>query len=188
MSNQQLWYAVHCKPLREWRAAAMLESYLQLAVYLPEIRRRFGRRLQRAPFFPGYLFIRANLQEVKLSSINTTPGVVRLVAFGGAPQPIPDAAIGAIREEVDRFNAQGGKVEHDFQLGDTVLLRDGPLQGLKAVFTGPMKPSERVRVLINFLGDYWQAEVNVGLLEHVDAGPADKRERRTRGRGRKIRK
>jgi len=166
----------------------MLESYLQLAVYVPEIRHRYRRRLQRAPFFPGYLFIQANLQEVKLSSINTTPGVVRLVSFGGAPQPIPDAAIEAIREAVARFNGQGGKLEHDFQLGETVLLRDGPLQGLMAVFAGPMRPSERVRVLINFLGGHWQAEVNVGLIEHVEAKPLEKRERRTRGHGRKIRK
>jgi transcriptional antiterminator RfaH len=187
MSDLSTWYAVHCKPLRELQAAIALESYLQLVVYLPELRRRFRGQVQRSPFFPGYLFVRANLQIVRFSSINTTPGVMRLVSFGGAPQPVPDAAIEAIRELVDDLNRLGVLPEHNFRPGDTVQLKDGPLQGLKATFAGPMKPSQRVRVLINFLGGCRKAEVDVHLLERVGPEPTTSRERRTRGQGRKIR-
>jgi transcriptional antiterminator RfaH len=187
-SGLQSWYAVYCKPLREWQAAVALEHYLGLAVYLPEVRRRFRGQIQRAPFFPRYLFVGANLQAGTLSCINAIPGVLWLVSFGGTPQAVPAEVIEAIREQVDSLNAWGGVPEHSFHSGDAVRLKDGPLQGLEAIFVGPMKPSERMRVLIHFLGRFSEAEVDVDKLEYVSSGSMPKRERRTRGKGRKIRK
>ena len=188
MADLQSWYAVHCQPYSERQAAAGLESYMYLPVYLPEISRRLRQKVRRVPLFPGYLFVRADLQVVRLSGINATPGVVRLVSFGGMPQPVPNAAIESIRALVDSLNARGEPPEHSFRPGEPVRFRGGPLQGLEAIFAGPMKPSERVRVLIEFLGQCRQAEVDPKLLEHVVAAPIAKRERRTRGNGRKIRK
>ena len=178
------WYAVHCQPLKERRAAAALHDLLGLTVYLPEVRRLFRGELQQAPFFPRYLFVRANLHEVSPSAINTTPGVVRLVTIGDTPQPIPARVIAAIQENLDRLDEQGGLPRHNYQPGDTVQLRSGPLRGMEAVFMGPMQPSERARVLVKFLGELREIDIDVGMLE--DAKPEPRRERRTRGKGRHI--
>jgi transcription antitermination factor NusG len=180
------WYVIHCKRLREWRAAAALEERLGLATYLPEIQRRHRGQMQRFPFFPGYLFVWANLREVVLSHINAMPGVLRLVAIGELPQPVPMRVIEEIRQRVDDLNAHGGLIPHNFRPGDTLKLKDSPLQGLEAIFLGPMKPSERVRVLIDFLGHYREAEVDVDMLEHISTELTPKLERRTRGKGRRI--
>ena len=181
------WYAVHCRPLKEAQAARMIEERIGLAVYLPEIIRRFRRRVQRAPFFPGYLFVQADLQRVAMSSINALPGVLRLVSFSEMPTPVPASAIETIRLAVETLNNRGGLPEHGFLPGEHVRLKSGPLGGLDAVFVGPMKPSERVRVLIEFLGHLREAEVKVDILERNTAGLAPKRDRRTRGKGRFIR-
>lgn len=180
------WYVVHCKPREERRAAAALEEQLGLKVYLPEVTRRVRGRIQRAPFFPRYLFVWANLLQVKVTgihAINTMPGVLRLVEFGNIARPVLAAVIEAIRKRIDALNAQGGLPEHRFHPGETLRLTDGPLQGLEAVFVRPMKSSERVRVLINFLGSLRDAEVNADMLEKVRT---PRRERRTRGKGRRI--
>ncbi len=182
------WYVVHCKPFKEEQVAATLEHPMGLMVYLPEVRRRFRGQLQRAPIFPRYLFVRANLQEVRLSSLNAAPGVLRLVMFGEMPQPVPVAVIEALRERVDRINDRGGLLDHQFRPGEMVRLTDGPLQGLEAIFIGPMKPSERVRVLIDFLGQLREAEVDVDLVERSGSALPLRCERRTRGRGRRIKK
>jgi transcriptional antiterminator RfaH len=182
------WYVVHCQPFKERQVAAALEDQLGLAVFLPEVRRRYRREVQPAPLFPRYLFVRANLQAIPLSRINTTPGVLRLVAFASVPQPVPASVVRAIRERVDDLNAQGGLLEHHFHPGETVRLAAGPLRGLEAIFKGPMHPSERVRVLIEFLGQLREAEVDVDLLERTSPSPAPKRERRTRGKGRGIKR
>jgi transcriptional antiterminator RfaH len=182
----EAWYAVHCKPFKERYAASALAGQLGLTVYLPEIKRLFRGRIQYTPFFPRYLFVRTNLQAMTVRCINTTSGVIQLVAFDGHPQPIATAAIETLRQRVDQCNIQGGLTDHGFRSGDTVRLKDGPLQGLEAVFMGPMEPSERVRVLIAFLGRQREADVPVDLLERTMTAPAPRPERRTRGKGRWI--
>jgi transcriptional antiterminator RfaH len=181
------WYAVHCQRQKEWRAAAALETLLGLTVYLPEVRRRYRGQIQHAPLFPGYLFVRANFQIVAHSQINATPGVLRLVAFGDTPRPIPAAAIEQIRAQVRALDTLGGLAAHQFRPGDTVRLKAGPFRGLEAAFQGPMTPSERVRVLIEFLGSLRQAEIDIDDLEGVGSAPPP-RERRTRGQGRPIKR
>ena len=181
------WYAVHCQHSKEWQAAAALESLLGLAVYLPEVRRRFRGKIQHAPFFPGYLFARADLLIVAPSRINAIPGVLRLLAFDNQPRSIPEEVVDHIYTQVCDINAHGGLVAHQFLPGDTVRLRTGPFRGLEAAFLGPMKPSERVRVLIDFLGSLREADVSVDDLERISPAPLPPRqERRSRGKGRPI--
>src|SRR5262245_26709107 len=185
--NVRSWYTVYCKPRMEWRAASALEEHLQLTVYLPEIRRRVDGQTRCTPLFPRYLFVEANLETIGVSRINTTPGVLRLLSFGEAPQAVPATVINAIRARLDTMNVQEGPPEHGFHTGDAVRFKGGPLRELEAIFVGPMKPSERVRVLIHLLGGFREAEVGADILESISSGLAHKWARRTRGRGRKIR-
>jgi transcriptional antiterminator RfaH len=180
------WYVAHCKRLKERQTAAALEERLNLIVYLPEVRRRLAGHLRRAPFFPGYLFVQADLREVALSHINAVPGVLRLVAFGELPQPVPAQVVEEVRLRVDDLNAHGGPAPHSFQPGDTLRLSGGAFQGLEAVFLGPPRPSERVQVLIEFLGSLRRLELPVDQIERPSGPPAPRPERRTRGKGRAI--
>jgi transcriptional antiterminator RfaH len=186
-STSYAWYVVHCQSLRERQVAAALENLLGLATFLPEVRRRYRGQVQQAPFFPRYLFVQADLQEVQLSRINTAPGVLRLVSFGGVPQTIQASVVRAIREYVDHLNTHGGLLEHHFHPGETVRLTGGPMRGLEAIFMGPMKPSQRVQVLIEFMGHLRDAEIDSDLIERTNSSATPARERRTRGKGRRIR-
>ncbi len=71
------WYVAHCQRLKEWQAAAALEEHLELAVYLPEVRRRGSRQVRRSPFFPGYLFVRADLRQVARLPAGRNPAAQR---------------------------------------------------------------------------------------------------------------
>lgn len=174
------WYVVHSKPRREVLAVSMLEERLRVTVYLPQVEQRYRGGLQRASLFPGYLFLHTDLERIEVSAINAVPGVIRLVASGSVPQPVPDAVMDALQQRVAQFDAQGGLPQHPYHEGDPVRLIAGPLAGLEAAFVGPMRPSERVRVLLTFLGQLQEVEVPVAMLE-----PAQ-RPRRTRGKGRPI--
>jgi len=181
------WYAVHCQHSKEWQAEATITTLLSLPVYVPHVRLRLRGKIQRAPFFPGYLFVRADFQIVAPSKLNTMPGVLRLLVFDNQPRSIPAAVIEHIRAQVNEIDAHGGLVGHHFQPGDTVRLKAGPFRGLEAAFLGPMKPSERVRVLVDFLGSLREADVRVDDLESVRIAPLPARqERRSRGNGRPI--
>jgi transcriptional antiterminator RfaH len=188
------WYVVHCKPLKEEYAATVMRDNLGLETYLPQVTESLTGKKRPVAFFPGYMFVEANLQEVNLSSINSTPGVLKLLQPGGEPRPIPAAVVAAIRERVEILNAEGGFSRYKFHPGDPVSLRSGPLRGLQAVFIGPMPAKARVKVLLEFLGRPNEVQVDIDVLEPAkpdaerepDPEPQPRGERRTRGRGRRI--
>jgi transcriptional antiterminator RfaH len=182
------WYVVHIKARQELLVAGLLEAMAEVVVYLPQVTRRTGQRAKAALLFPGYLFVQADLGQTRASAIDKTPGVIRLVAFGGQPQPVPDAAMASLQARVQELNQQGGLPQHPFQPGDSVRITEGPLGGLEGVFQGPMRPAQRVRVLLQFLGGLHELEVDPGLLERSGQLPAGHPPRRTRGKGRVIRR
>jgi len=181
------WYAVHCQTTKEAQAAAAIKTFMDLHVYLPEVHQRVHGKSQAITFFPGYLFIRADFQIVAPSKLNSMPGVVRLLVFDDQPYSIPAAVIEHIRLHVSNINAHGGLIRQQFQPGDTVRLKAGSFRGLEAAFVGPMTPSERARVLIDFLGSLREADVRSDDLERVrSAALPARQERRSRGKGRPI--
>lgn len=181
------WYVVHCQPLRERYAALNLGQRLGLTVYLPEVRRFYGGRVEEAPLFPRYLFVQADLQVVAVSQINTIEGVNRLVDFGGQPVPVTQKVIGALYAQVEVLNVNGGLPEHGLQYGEPLRIVDGPLAGMEAIFVGPLSPSARVRVLIEFLGRLQNVELGIDEIASLDEPHPPRSRRRTRGKGRRIR-
>lgn len=182
----QHWYVVHAKVWQERLVGALLEERWRLTVYLPEVLQPRAGRVAQAPLFPGYLFVLVDLDQTPASALNATPGVLRLVTFGKQPQPVSAAVVEALRDRVDELNANGGLPNHPFRPGDAVRLVEGPLCGLEAVFVGPMRPAQRVRVLLRFMGELSEVTLPAATLEPA-AVAASRRERRTRGHGRRIR-
>ncbi|MCD6291565.1 MAG: hypothetical protein J7M34_13765 [Anaerolineae bacterium] len=189
-SPQPKWYALYTKPQKEQQVAEQL-ALKDVPVFLPMIPvRRHRRNTVDRPLFPRYLFAQLVLDDPRTAAIRWTPGLVRFVAFGERPVAIPDEVIAKLRERVAEFRAAGGLPTHNFHPGDRVLITNGPLKGLEAVFQGPMRPSDRVKVLVEFLGQLAEADVAVEDLRRVPRHNyhKKKRPRRTRGRGRRIRR
>lgn len=179
------WYVVQCKPLKEAYAAHALQQRLGLNVYTAEVSKFADSRVQQAPFFPGYVFVQADLSKTAPSKINSTPFVLKLLEFGGGPQRVPADVVKAIRERIAVLNSQGGLSAHNFVPGDCVRFKAGPYKDLEAIFVGPTTPSERVKVLLHFFNRINEVRTNVGTLEKASAQGREG-VRRTRGQGRAI--
>lgn len=190
LSYTATWYAVYCNYRKERQASAAIEQLLELTTYVPELHRRIHGQTEYTPLFPCYIFVRAHPRQSALSRVVTVPGVLKLVAFDGQAQPIPDTVIYSLHEQVDELNAHGGMLDHGFRAGEQLQLRNGPLRGLSVVFQGPMTAQLRVRVLIDFLGSLREMEVDARSLERtntsLDRAPRPVSKRRTRGGGRKV--
>jgi transcription antitermination factor NusG len=181
------WYALNTLPRAEQTVAQGLmrwEPPRQVSVYLPMLPplKRSGKVMPPTPLFPGYLFCRCDLAELPLSALRWLPGLRCVVGFDHEPAIVPDEAIQLIQERLAAIRQTGIWPLYPFRPGDMVQIKAGPLQGLLAVFNGPVHPVERVRILIEFLGRVNEVEVSPDLLEPVRNPP-----RRTRGRGRWIR-
>ncbi len=176
------WYVLYTKPQKELFVYSILTDRKKIVAYLPEVLQPFRGKVQKRPLFPRYLFVQLDLDSVPASMLNHTPGAIRLVSFEGRPLPLRPGVVSALQSEIERINAAGGLPAYQFDEGERLRLRSGPLAGMEVVFVKHLTPRDRALVLLRFLGQENHIEVDLFDLE-----PVRKRIRGTRGRGRKIR-
>ncbi len=161
------WYALRTKSRKE----AVVEKRLQdlnVEIFLPwlRLRRRIGTRYRPVlgPLFPGYLFCRLDL-FLSGKAVRYAPGVQDFVKFGNCIAEVEPAVIQALRER-----CPGGVAEiHSqvFKSGTSVLIQEGPLSGLEAVFEREMRGSERVAVLLELLGRRTRLVLPAEMLRRI---------------------
>ena len=112
--------------------------------------------------FPGYLFVRIELQWTRA---RWCPGVVCIVLNGGTPAAVPDGVIMALQAR-----ETGGLIDlprpPKFRPGDRLRVLHGPFAGHVGVYAG-MKPRQRVEVLLQLLGGTQRVTMPHGDIEPV---------------------
>jgi transcriptional antiterminator RfaH len=145
------------------------QFYLRgIETYYPRIRVQpvNPRARKIKPYFPGYLFIHVDLNQVEISSLRWMPGAVGLVSFGGEAATIPDELVQTIKQRVDEINEQGGEVFDGLIPGTPIIIRDGPFAGYQAIFDDHLSDTGRVRVFLELLqGRQLRVELPVGQIE-----------------------
>lgn len=155
------WYAIQSKPNKEDALFDQLENQ-GYEVFFPRIRVNpvNPRAKKIKAYFPGYMFVHADLVEVGVSAFQFMPFARGMVSFDQEPATVPETLIHAIQKRVEQVNAAGGEVFDGLQKGDTIYIHDGPFSGYEAIFDVRLPGSERVRVLIKLLS---QRQVPVEL-------------------------
>ncbi len=154
------WYTLRSKPRKEefvWQQA-LADGF---EVYYPRLRIHpvNPRSRKLVAYFPGYLFVRADLEQVGVSIFQWMPHTLGLVAFDGEPAAMPDAVIQTLQQRVDEINRLGGELFDGLKPGEAVQISDGPFRGYEAIFDARLPGSERVRVLLEFLGSRRQVSL-----------------------------
>jgi transcriptional antiterminator RfaH len=160
------WYALQSKPNKEDALFDQLENQ-GIEVFFPRIRvTPVNPRAKKVKaYFPGYMFIHADLKEVGISTFQWMPFARGMVVFDQEPATVPDPLIQAIRKRVGDVNAAGGEVFDGLQKGETVYIQAGPFAGYEAIFDLRLSGSERVRVLIKLLSQRQvPVELNAGQI------------------------
>ena len=153
-----LWTRAHCEQLVHDQLAAK-----RYDVFLPMMtvwsRRRAVRHLIAVPMFPGYLFLRHDLDKSSYVDIAKTRGLTRILGERwDRPAVIPDNEV----ETVQRLSAARlPLMAHPFlQEGHRVRITDGPLADVEGVLV-ESKPAKGLLV------------VSVGLLRRSVAVEID---------------
>jgi transcription antitermination factor NusG len=106
--------------------------------------------------FPGYFFARF-VPLLSQKEVTYARGVSGIVHFGGRLARIPDATIAELRAHMGKEECR--TLDHELREGDTVKISRGIFMGLATVVTVLIPAHERVRVLIDFLGQCREVEV-----------------------------
>jgi transcriptional antiterminator RfaH len=159
------WYAMRSKPRKEdvlWRQLVSQG----VEVFYPRLRvNPVNPRAQKIkPYFPGYMFIYANLEETGLSTFQWMPYAMGLVYYGDEPARVPDNLINEVRQRVEAIAAAGGEQLVDLKPGDRVRIERGPFAGFIGIFDTKLPGTTRVRVLLEFINKR-QVSVELGSGE-----------------------
>jgi transcriptional antiterminator RfaH len=161
------WYCVRSKPKKERMAAGSLASLHGLEVFCPQI--RFQRKTVRGPvwfqeaMFPGYLFARFDLFEMK-RAVSYAPGVLNIPTFDDRTVFVPDAVIESLQKDLDAESVV--EAVAPLEVGEETTILEGSMRGLKVKVIKLMPAQERVGVLMEMMGTLVEAEFSIGALEH----------------------
>ena len=124
------WYALRSKPRKEevlWQQLLARD----IEVFFPRIRvhpvNPRSRKLR--PYFPGYMFVQVDIEQVGLSKFNWMPFAIGLVSFDGEPATVPESLIYEVRNRVEEIAEAGGEFYDGLQTGDPVRISTGPFAG-----------------------------------------------------------
>lgn len=154
------WRPVRTKPKTEHIVARLLRRWDGVEVFCPRI--RFQRTLERGKvwfeeaLFPGYVFARFDL-DVSLRVINSESNVLGVVRFGEGYPDLEESTVEALRSEFPE--GEPVVVSQGVQVGEEVEVVDGPLRGAVVTVTALPSGGERVRILMEFLGQDREVEV-----------------------------
>lgn len=164
------WYALHVKPHKERFIYERLLapkglpgfddslSGSAIEVFYPAVRVKptNPRAAKIRPYFPGYLFVRADLAVLGDNAFSWIPGVHNLIRFGDVPVVVPESLIHELQLRMARIEESGGLVMSTLRAGDRVRIMSGPFAGYEAIFDMQLPDRERIQVLLAFLSKHPQ--------------------------------
>ena len=121
--------------------------------------------------FPGYLLVRAELDDDAWYVVRNTPSVVNFVGSGGKPAPLP-------RREVENFLAEKEegtdatptkrtKARLEYEMGETVRVKEGPFADFSGEIVEINEDQLKVKVLVNIFGPETPVELEFSQIARL---------------------
>lgn len=120
--------------------------------------------LIRTPMFPGYLFVRDNMDRQRYLTALQVRGIVRILEQGWDKlTPVPDDEIDAI-QRLAHADVPVLPCAH-LRQGDRVRVREGALMGLEGFFVQDKPTKGRLVVSVTMLGRSVAVDVECTSIE-----------------------
>ncbi|MFJ5954699.1 transcription termination/antitermination protein NusG [Paenarthrobacter sp. NPDC092416] len=165
------WYVIHSYAGYENRVKANLETRIQtldMEDYIFEIQvpmeevveiKNAQRKVINRVRIPGYVLVRMDLTDASWGAVRHTPGVTGFV--GNAHNPVPlrlDEVFSMLAPVFEEEQAEKGKpvnkqhqapVDIDFEVGESVIVKEGPFETLPATISEIKPESQTLVVLVS---------------------------------------
>ena len=161
------WYPVYTNPRAEKKVYTALEQK-GITAYLP-IQKQLRQWSDRkkwvdVPIFPSYLFVHLNPSQ--MSAVLTCQGVSRFIYFSGKIATIPERQITQLRLLL--ANATDIEVvDREFEKGQQVIVRAGPLQGLMGELIS-WHSKQKMLIRIDYLTQSLLIQISPAFIEPLD--------------------
>lgn len=172
MADEAKWYVVHTYSGYENKVASNLEKTVEnrnlqdliTEVRVPtekvtEIKDNKTREVERK-IFPGYVLVKMILTDESWYVVRNIRGCTGFVGPSSDPVPLTEAEVAALGVETKQ-------VEVSYEVGDSVQIVDGPLEGFVGVVEELDTEKNRVRVTVSMFGRETPVELELDQAEMV---------------------
>lgn len=168
------WHVLRSKPKAEHLAAVHLDRIEGVEVFCPRIAYRKPTRRGPVRFvealFLGYLFAKFS-PDAELRRVRATPQVSEVLHFGAGLASLSEETIAQLREEFpDSEPRELAPPSAEIAPGDEVEILTGALSGITALISQVLPGEERVRILLDWLGDTREVELSSDALRKSGRG------------------
>src|SRR5262245_60833143 len=158
------WYVVHTQSGYEKKVKSNLEARTQSMnmegkiheVVIPMedvVEFKQGKKVVVSKkVFPGYLLVRCDLDDDSWYVIRNTPGVTGFVGQGAKPSPLRRKDVEnflLVKPEEDAETSRKGKPKLDYEMGETVRVREGPFADFSGEIIEINEDHLTLKVLVN---------------------------------------
>ena len=171
LSKKAKWYVVHTYSGHENKVKVNMEKMAEnrgmqdliLSVVVPtedRVEIKNGqRKVKTRKIFPGYVLVKMVVTSESWYLVRNTQGVTGFVGPGSKPVPLSEA-------EVERLGVETAKVDLGIDVGDTVRITDGSMEGFMGEVLEINHEKRKVSVMVTMFGgremqvefDFYQIE------------------------------
>ena len=173
------WYVVNvysgsekkvAESLREQATLKKMEDKI-LEVFVPtenvvEIRK--GTKVNAEhKFFPGYILVKMELTDETWLVVKNTPRVSGFLGSRNKPQPISDAEVQKIMNQVQE-GLERPQTNVNFETGEQIRVIDGPFASFVGIVEDIDTEKNRLKVSVSIFGRYTPVELEFSQVEKME--------------------
>ncbi len=172
------WYVVHTYSGYEQKAKKALEerirqhnmeqmfgSILVPAEDVVEVKKGTKRRTKRH-FFPGYILVNMELNEVTWRLVKDTPKITGFVGGSRNPSVVPEEEVARITHQIEEGTLKP-KAKIEFEKGENVRVISGPFSSFTGIVDNVNETKGKLRVLVSIFGRATPIELDFTQVEKI---------------------
>ncbi|MDO4161942.1 MAG: transcription termination/antitermination protein NusG [Pseudomonadota bacterium] len=117
-------------------------------------------------FFPGYILVKMELTDETWLVVKNTPRVSGFLGSRNKPQPISDAEVQKIMNQVQE-GLERPQTNINFETGEQIRVIDGPFASFVGVVEDIDTEKNRLKVSVSIFGRYTPVELEFSQVEKI---------------------
>ncbi len=166
------WYVIHTYSGHENKVKTNIEKIVEnkgmqdliQAVSVPTetvVDIKNGKRKERThKLYPGYVIVKMIVTNESWYLVRNTQGVTGFVGHGTDPVPLTD-------EEVSHMGIDTKVYNVDIELGDLVMVKNGPFEGCSGTVEEIFPDKQTIRVNVSMFGRETPVKIDFGQVEKI---------------------
>jgi transcriptional antiterminator NusG len=178
ISSEPRWYVAHTYSGYENKVKANLEKIIEnrglqdvimdIRIPVETVREENGTDEEgnavvkevENKIFPGYVLVKMKMSDATWHVVRNIRGVTGFVGPGSKPVPITDEEVAAIGVEVRQIRL-------DYEVGDSVTVKSGPLKGYIGTVEEISEDLKKIKVLVSMFGRETPLELDSDSAEKL---------------------